>query len=238
MSILVEQNENSADGTEESDESLDDLDRFVASRETSSIFTTKYVLSCFGRERRGSVVNRAIQDWLHAKKLEMIPSISEADYYGQVEIRLIGETADSSAESGNTARSTTSSLPTPSGTDSWVLSSLKDDAEELDILEYGASVEDAISRMKDNNRNKLPLFFSDSDRSSLIGTVTLADLSFEQTDKDSKLVEKAVKQVPVVSTNENCLTGFPQFYLMVSFMEKPRAGKLCKFIQHSMSLST
>jgi hypothetical protein len=92
---------------------------------------------------------------------------------------------------------------------SWVLSSLKDDAEELDFLEYGASVDDAINLMKEKGRTKLPLFFSATDKATLIGTVTLADLTFDVTDVDSKLVEKASTQVPVIGTNEKLFDWIP-----------------------------
>lgn len=49
---------------------------------------------------------------------------------------------------------------------------------------------------------KLPLFFSKNDRSTLIGTVTISDLTFDKVSDQTKLINVATTQVPVVGTNE------------------------------------
>lgn len=201
------------DAAVEADESVqgfedDELNRFARSEEESRSFSTRFVLDCFGRTRRGAAVNARIGNWLRENKLEMRPDIDEADYYGDVVLR---RAESAGATSG--ADEATAAVPLPAlappGVNSWVLSSLKDDAEELDFLEYGASVDDAVNLMKEKNRTKLPLFFSATDKATLIGTVTLADLTFDVTDGKSKLVEKAGTQVPVIGTNEKLFDWIP-----------------------------
>lgn len=168
-------------------EEEDELDRFVNSGGQSRSFPTKYVLDRFGRTRRGAVVNARIQRWLDKHDLEMRPAIAEADYYGEVLIRRAARLEPGSQEAPTDVPSAiiTASFP---GVNSWVLSSLKDDAEELDFLEYGASVDAAVDMMKEKNRTKLPLFFSKEDRATLIGTVTLADLTFDAADSKRSVV--------------------------------------------------
>lgn len=186
----------------------DELDAFLDSEDSSRRFRTKQVLECFGRERRGPVVNELINSWLRDNKIEIFPAIADADYYGEVELQR--QPTGKNAPGISNAPISSAPIPTPvAGVNGWVLSSLKDDAEELDFLLYGASVEDAVTMMKQGNRTKLPLFFSKDDKSSLIGTVTLAQLTFEQTGANSKLVEKATTQVPVVSTNEKLFDWIP-----------------------------
>lgn len=180
----------------------DELDNFALSSEGARFFRTTYVLECFGRERRGANVNRRIEQWLHERNLEMFPAIADADFYGEVEIRRISKSSENADVAESEYVTSGSPVQAASGVNSWVLSSLKDDAEELDFLEYGASVEDAINKMKDRGRSKLPVFFSGDDRSSLIGTVKLAELTFEKIEENSKLIEKTTTQVPVVGTNE------------------------------------
>lgn len=178
----------------------DDLDKFLTSDEDSARFLTSYVLQCFGRSRRGATVNRLINNWLTEHSLEMFPEIRSADYYGEVEIRRISVSEDTPADRGS--RSAPDTSP-EDGTDAgWVLSSLKGDAEELDCLQYGDTTSDAIELMQQKNRTKLPVFFSKADRSTLIGTVTLADLSFDRATETTKLITLATTQVPVVGTNE------------------------------------
>lgn len=190
------------------DEDEDELDRFVSSGAQSQNFPTQYVLDCFGRTRRGAVVNGLIQRWLDKHDLEMRPAIAEADYYGEVHIRRIARSEPGSPEVPTDVASTIITALFP-GVNSWVLSSLKDDAEELDFLEYGASVDAAVDMMKEKGRTKLPLFFSKEDRATLIGTVTLTDLTFDVADSKSKLVEKAATQVPVIGTNEKLFDWIP-----------------------------
>jgi hypothetical protein len=191
-----------------SDEQPDKLDIFAESNEHSRKFRTTYVLQCFNRTRRGQVVNRLINDWLDDNELEMTPAIADADYYGEVEIRRRGS-SNGRSPADSRASITSASAGGISGVNSWVLSSLKDDAEELDFLEYGTSVDGAIEVMKQKGRTKLPLFFSKEDRSSLIGTVTLAQLTYDPTTPHPKLVEKATVQVPVVGTNEKLFDWIP-----------------------------
>lgn len=189
-------------------EEEDELDEFLNSGEASRSFPTQYVLVCFGRTRRGAAVNARIQAWLQENHLEMRPEIAEADYYGDVLIRRAVEPERGVPDVPVRPSVSNSALSFPGAT-SWVLSSLKDDAEELDCLEYGASIDAAVDLMKEKNRTKLPLFFSKSDRETLIGTVTLADLTFDVADSKSKLVEKAVTQVPVIGTNEKLFDWIP-----------------------------
>lgn len=189
-------------------ESEDELDAFANSIDESKRFRTTYVLKCFGRTRRGQVVNKLINDWLHENGLEMFPAIADADYYGEVIIHRRDASLNFSTNK-DTLSSSTASTPAISGVNSWVLSSLKDDAEELDYLEYGATVEDAVELMKQKSRTKLPLFFSKEDKSGLIGTVTLAQLTYDQMGDNPKLVEKATVQVPVVGTNEKLFDWVP-----------------------------
>lgn len=194
--------ENDLVGSEE-----DELDAFIRSSDRSRSFPTQYVLDCFGRTRRGAVVNARIQSWLNQNGLEMQPEIAEADYYGEVLIRRTTDPDHGEPVTTNPALAiSAASFP---GVNSWVLSSLKDDAEELDFLEYGASIDAAVDMMKEKNRTKLPLFFSGDDRATLIGTVTLADLTFDVADSKSKLVEKAATQVPVIGTNEKLFDWIP-----------------------------
>ena len=177
-----------------------ELDKFVLSDKKSKQFATSYVLECFGRSRRGAIVNRLINEWLEKNQLSMFPDISSADYYGEVEIRRLS--LDSEPQTQKPDESSNESGSEKSAVGGWVLSSLKSDADELDSLQYGDSVSDAIELMQQRNRTKLPLFFSKNDRSTLIGTVTLSDLTFDKVSDQTKLINVATTQVPVVGTNE------------------------------------
>lgn len=178
----------------------DELHKFVSSNKTSVQLATSYVLECFGRSRRGAIVNRRINEWLADNQLEMFPDISSADYYGDVEIRRLS--SDSEPQTPKPDKSSNESASEKSAVGGWVLSSLKSDADELDSLQYGDSVSDAIELMQQRNRTKLPLFFSKNDRSTLIGTVTISDLTFDKVFEQTKLINVATTQVPVVGTNE------------------------------------
>lgn len=178
----------------------DELHKFVSSDKPSVQLATSYVLECFGRSRRGAIVNRRINEWLAENQLEMFPDISSADYYGDVEIRRLS--LDSEPQTPKPDESSNESAAEKSAVGGWVLSSLKSDADELDSLQYGDSVSDAIELMQQRNRTKLPLFFSKNDRSTLIGTVTISDLTFDKVSDQTKLINVATTQVPVVGTNE------------------------------------
>lgn len=178
----------------------DELDKFISSNHTHVQLATSYVLECFGRSRRGAIVNRRINEWLAEHELEMFPDISSADYYGEVEIRRLSlNVKPKPPEQTEASNEHTSDQAAVGG---WVLSSLKSDADELDCLQYGDSVNDAIELMQQRNRTKLPLFFSKNNRSTLIGTVTLSDLTFDKVSDETKLINVATTQVPVVGTNE------------------------------------
>ena len=178
----------------------DELDEFVSSNKTSIQLATSNVLKCFGRSRRGVIVNRRINEWLAENQLEMFPDISSADYYGDVEIRRLS--LDSEPKTPKSDESSNESASEKLAVGGWVLSSLKSDADELDSLEYGDSVSDAIELMQQRNRTKLPVFFSKKDKSSLIGTVTMSELTFDKVSDQTKLIDVATTQVPVVGTNE------------------------------------
>ncbi|GAA3843838.1 hypothetical protein KACC15558_25760 [Brevibacterium ammoniilyticum] len=208
-----------------SDEPGDELDEFLDSDDRSRKFLTTYVLECFGRERRGAAVNRHINEWLVTHSLEMFPSIADADYYGEVLVRKLSDESDAADEGDKEQRTQRAEASLP-GDDGWVLSSLKDDAEELDFLQHGATVEDAVTLMKEKNRTKLPLFFSENDRSTLIGTVTLSSLTFEQTDATSKLVEKATVRVPVVGTDEKLFDWIPSILSHGFIYGKNQSGEI------------
>lgn len=175
----------------------------------SGTISTLDLLWSYGRERRGSVVNNLIMSDLERHGLRMKPEISEADYYGNVLIYVHEPIEDedfSTVDVSNEMRSSGSLDESQMG---WILSSLKEDGDMLDFLQYGDSVETAIETMKVKGRSKLPLFFDGNDKSTLIGTVTLDDLTFDTATKDSKLVEKAQTHVPVVSTNEKLFDWIP-----------------------------
>lgn len=214
-----------SEDSESRDEEADELDVFVNSDDSSRKFLTTYVLECFGRERRGAAVNRDINEWLVSNSLEMFPSIADADYYGEVLLQKISSDLQSSDADADSAGVVPQDAVI-SGSDGWVLSSLKDDAEELDCLQHGASVEDAVILMKERNRTKLPLFFSKDDRSTLIGTVTLSELTFEQASKESKLIEKATVQVPVVGTDEKLFDWIPSILSHGFIYGKNRSGEI------------
>lgn len=63
--------------------------------------------------------------------------------------------------------------------------------------------------MKTKGRTKMPLFFDDVDRSTLIGTVTLTDCTMDVASHETRLVELAQTQVPVVLTNEKLSDWIP-----------------------------
>ncbi|TAP27857.1 CBS domain-containing protein [Arthrobacter sp. S41] len=171
--------------------------------------STISVLQKFGRARRGAIINSHIANWLDKKKLEMIPPIADADYYGNVRIQRRHDSIDNSENSKQSTSRPSEEPESNAGMTGWVLSALKEDAEELDSLQYGDSVEDAMKLMDERKRTKLPVFFSKSDKSTLIGTVTLSDLTFEKTNSNSKLIEKANTHVPVVGTNEKLFDWIP-----------------------------
>ncbi len=185
----------------------DELDKFVSSSQNSIQLATSYVLECFGRSRRGAMVNRQINAWLAKHELEMFPDISSADYYGEVEIRRLS--LSSEPKTPEEAGGPNEYSSDQASTGGWVLSALKSDADELDALQYGDSVNDAIELMQQRKRTKLPVFFSKSDRSTLIGTVTLSDLTFDKVSERTKLINVATTQVPVVGTNEKLFDWVP-----------------------------
>lgn len=187
----------------------DVLDQFLASARVSERFRTQAVLGCFGRERRGPVVNDQIEGWLAENRLEMFPRIADADYYGEVEVRRLGETGETPAKTTESTSGDETPFVPRTGLGSWVLSSLKDDAEELDFLLYTSTVEDALTKMKDRGRSKVPLFFSKDDFSSLVGTVTMSNLTYDKVNKDSHLPSQAIVQVPVVRTDEKLFDWIP-----------------------------
>lgn len=193
-------NTSDTDIDEEEQSHQDELDKFVSSNKSSVQLATSYVLECFGRSRRGAIVNRRINEWLTENELEMFPDISSADYYGDVEIRRLSLNTEPQTPKPEEMSNEPASEQSAVG--GWVLSSLKSDADELDSLQYGDSVSDAIELMQQRNRTKLPLFFSKNDRSTLIGTVTISDLTFDKVSDQTKLINVATTQVPVVGTNE------------------------------------
>lgn len=182
------------------------MDEFAESSDTRAQFPTSYVLKCFGRTRRGAMVNRRINGWLAENGLEMFPDIASADYYGDVEIRRLPSGTAPQDPDQNYGSHEYASEQAVGG---WVLSALKSDADELDCLQYGDSVSDAIELMQQRKRTKLPVFFSQADRSTLIGTVTLSDLTFDKVTDKTKLINVATTQVPVVGTNEKLFDWVP-----------------------------
>lgn len=190
-------------------QSWNDLVDQVSSGDSEAIVSTISVLEHFGRERRGAVVNQHIANWLEKFGLDMFPPIAEADYYGNVRIQKRPDPSTKVNGNKQTSAGLSEQAPAASGVNSWVLSTLKEDGEELDCLQYGDTVEDALKLMDERKRTKLPVFFSKTDRSTLIGTVTLDDLTFEKTSPSSKLIERANTHVPVVSTNEKLFDWIP-----------------------------
>ena len=190
--------------------------------------STISVLARFGRERRGAIVNQQIADWLESLGFEMFPPIAEADYYGNVRIQKISQSSSDSASMERTTVRPSEVSPSTSGMTGWVLSALKDDGEELDCLQYGDTVEDALKLMEVRKRTKLPVFFSKEDKSTLIGTVTLDDLTFEKTSPTSKLVDKANIQVPVVGTNEKLFDWIPTILTHGFVYGKDQKGEIAQ----------
>lgn len=183
----------------------------------SGAVPTRELLSWYGRARRGAVINRTIEDDLENAGLRSFPPIAEADYYGKVQISsgteigqdanseiIVGESTAPAMEQGKPQNSTPASPAT-----GWILSSLKPDGDELDLLEYGDSLEGALEKMKERGRTKLPLFFDKSDMSTLIGTVTMADLTFDAAAKGSSLVARAQTQTPIASTDDKLFDWIP-----------------------------
>lgn len=189
--------------------SKDRDDLFELGDTVEKTISTTDALEYFQRERRGAVVNGLIAAKLEALGLTMVPPIEDADYYGSVRIRRLDPTPPEGAAihvpSADDLVESQTSLENPIGS---VLSSLKLDAEELDSLTYGMKVADAVELMKSKGRTKMPLFFNDSDRSTLIGTVTMADFALGIPDS-AALVTLAQTQVPVVSTNEKLSDWIP-----------------------------
>ncbi|MEZ2122165.1 hypothetical protein [Corynebacterium sp. CCM 9203] len=197
--------ENSADRPIRSLQSL--LERVRGSE--NAYIDTIDLLSLFKRERRGPVVNQKINKWLGENRLEMIPSIDNADYYGTVRVTAI-KSPDSlaldSVPGGHVPEDKVDEIL--DGQNTWVLSKLKQDGEELDYLVYGQTISDASELMKQKGRTKLPLFFCEK-KSTLVGTVSIFDLVYDSVGEGSKLNEKALHQVPVVGTDENLFDWIP-----------------------------
>lgn len=184
----------------------DELDIFAEDTTQSEItVSTQRLLECFGQQRRGSVVNRRVKKWLDKYDLTMVPEIENADYYGVVTITRTQSIVDSD-ELAELSSQTNIAGSTQSG---WFLSSLKADADPLDFLTYGDTVSDAIALMRERGRSKVPLFFNKDDHSTLIGTVLIHDLAFDQTSDKDRLVDKATTLVPVVNTNEKVFDWIP-----------------------------
>lgn len=191
------------------------FDKFLEEGVDRSV-STQEVLSWYGRERRGAAVVRWIHSDLEDLELVMSPPIEEADYYGNVEIE--NNSSDSDEEGRNSLEdseepervaegdSRRSSSASVSG---WILSSLKPDAGTLDFLTYGQTTDHAVDIMKTRGRSKLPLFFDGADRTSLIGTVTLADLTMESATSESKLIDLAQTKVPVLPTSDSLMDWIP-----------------------------
>lgn len=174
--------------------------------------STQEVLSWFGRERRGAAVIRRINSDLEDFGLEMSPPIDEADYYGEVSImpafssvkESVGDLEPNLREGVAVDGDASDDRAT-----GWIISSLKPDAGTLDFLTYGQTVDDAVDKMKTRGRSKLPLFFDERDRSSLIGTVTLSDLTMDSATSDSKLIDLAQTKVPVLPTSDSLMDWIP-----------------------------
>lgn len=192
---------------EDSEQSSDPFE--INGDDERSVRATAF-LEFFGRERRGAIVNGLIAAELTNRGLEMFPSIEDADYYGNVLIRR-RKPAPPQRQNGLVKSETNqpliqTSAANPIGS---FISSLKSDAEELDVLTYGMTVEQAVELMKAKGRTKMPLFFDDVDRSTLIGTVTLTDCTMDVASHETRLVELAQTQVPVVLTNEKLSDWIP-----------------------------
>lgn len=168
------------------------------------VIATINLLDCFGQQRRTPKMVQKIHDLLHQNDLQVTPSLEKADYYGDVVITTLEDQTRRSKYDTYHSDSTAAESD-----DDWVLSALKSDAEELQFLTYGMTVNEAITKMKVNGRSKLPLFFSASDMSTLIGTVTIFDLTTDAVGSHSNLTEKATTQVPVVHTNEKLFDWIP-----------------------------
>jgi hypothetical protein len=186
---------------------------FEEFQDPSTVWTasTQEVLGWFGRERRGAAVVRWIREDLDRFNLEMKPSIEDADYYGNVTITPKSSSNDLDEHSTENTQDdlTPESESRSENAAGWILSSLKADADTLDFLCYGETTNDAIEKMKSRGRSKLPLFFDENDMSSLIGTITLGDLTIDNATEQSKLIDLAQTKVPVLPTDDSLMDWIP-----------------------------
>ncbi|MHA6425444.1 hypothetical protein [Actinotignum schaalii] len=170
-------------------------DKDVEFKEDGSILiSTQNLLKRKNRERRGSNINNEIRAELTSMGWEMFPPIELADYYGDVQL----------SPRPNAANRDTSSIQGS------VLSLLKaDEPDDLDYLTYGMTPNEALDRMQNTGRSKMPLSFSESDKASIIGSVTVSDLARGITAGQSKLVEMAQTQVPIFPTERKLSDCIP-----------------------------
>ena len=207
------------------EESLQGFIKSASNHPDGKLIPTSTLLRMFGYARRGVNVNRYIQDELANEGLQILPSLGEADFYGEVFVRPIPDPkdhasglSDDSGAVGQERQESNSSLA------EWIVSSLKEDGDSLDFLVYGDTVSSAREKMLAKRRSKLPLFFSEDDKSSLIGTVTYADLNSE--DADRNLVELAQTHVHVVPTNDKLFDWIPLILQQGMVYGKDPAGNI------------
>ncbi|MGV4302512.1 CBS domain-containing protein [Trueperella pyogenes] len=174
----------------------------------SILISTQNLLRRKNRERRGSNVNNEIREELARANWEIFPPIELADYYGDVRLSPVPNHIDrdpSSTEDGESPI-----LYSASSIQGSVLSLLKaDEPDDLDYLTYGMTPEEALDRMQNTGRSKMPLFFSEDDQASIIGSVTISDLAFGIAAGQSKLVEMAQTQVPIFPTESKLSDCIP-----------------------------
>lgn len=171
----------------------DSLTEFTGS---SKAYPTVDILRAFKRERRGSRAVQEISQFFAERNFRLEPPIGDADYYGSVEVRREASHSESNADERDIA--------------SAFLSALKNDGVDLDCLYYGMTLEDAVEQMSLTDRTKMPLFFDENDKTSLIGTVLLSDIASELArHSDRKLVELATLNVPCVRTSDQIQDWIP-----------------------------
>lgn len=193
-----------------------ELEDYLANSAGPVEVETIAVLGMFGRERRGSAVNREIREYLIENDLDMLPSIEDADYYGTVQLSRRpeddGKPADDSAPAGPELANPKTAGPStaPLEDSRTVLSSLKADKDgNLDFLTFGMTAEQAAEKMHTSGRSKMPLFWDENARDYIIGTVRISDLTFDRADSKTNIVDLAQLQVPIVSTDEHLLDAIP-----------------------------
>lgn len=174
----------------------------------SILISTQNLLRRKNRERRGSNVNNEIRKELDLANWDIFPPIELADYYGSVRLwPLPGSTDRDASPTEDGESSILHPAPSISGS---VLSLLKaDDSDVLDYLTYGMTPEQALDFMQHKGRSKMPLFFSEDDQASIIGSVTISDLAFGMAAKQRKLVEMAQTQVPIFPTESKLSDCIP-----------------------------